>query len=163
MNKAHKTVSKITAIFATAMLVFATIAYAQDVDQKFGKFNITDSNTTLAYAAPTKLAKRTHPEINFTEEAFEHELNDAWLGMPATAKNGKIIGTVIDAYLDANGDVSELLIALDASSLNYAVYVDSKFAELNDIDVKINLSANQIALLEREESNSATADLTGQR
>lgn len=80
----------------------------------------------------------------------EHELNDAWLGMFVKARNGTIVGSVAHAFLDADGEVSELLVELSASQLEYAVFVEVNKAQLNELDVTLNLSASQIANLERE-------------
>lgn len=112
------------------------------------------SNHKLAYAAPDNFKKKPGLFDQFDNGAEEHELNDAWLGMPVKSKDGKLVGTVAYAFLDDNGDVSELLVELSASSLNYAVYVDGDKSELGESAVSVSMSKRQIAALEREEENS---------
>lgn len=90
-------------------------------------------------------------KFDFTEE--EHEMNDAWLGMFVKSSNGTIVGTIAYAFLDTDGEINELLVELSASNLNYAVFVDVDKVRLNELDVKIDLSASQIAKLEREQPN----------
>lgn len=90
-------------------------------------------------------------KFDLTEE--EHELNDSWLGMFVKSSNGTIVGTIAYAFLDADGEISELLVELSASNLDYAVFVDGDNARLNELDVKIDLSISQIAKLEREQPN----------
>lgn len=41
-------------------------------------------------------------------EFYEHPLNDAWLGMPFKGLKGDVIGYVIDAPVDANGEITEV-------------------------------------------------------
>lgn len=89
--------------------------------------------------------------FDLTQE--EHELNDAWLGMFVKSNNGDVVGSVAYAFLDADGNISELLVELSASQLQYAVFVDGNNAQLNELDVTLNLSVSQIANLERENSN----------
>lgn len=89
--------------------------------------------------------------FDLTQE--EHELNDAWLGMFVKSNNGDVVGSVAYAFLDADGNISELLVELSASQLQYAVFVDGNNAQLNELDVTLNLIVSQIANLERENSN----------
>lgn len=89
--------------------------------------------------------------FDLTQE--EHELNDAWLGMFVKSNNGDVVGSVAYAFLDADGNISELLVELSASQLQYAVFVDGNNAQLNELDVTLNLSVSQIVNLERENSN----------
>lgn len=110
-------------------------------------------NFKLSYASQETNENRSKLFDRFDDGADEHELNDAWLGMPVKSNEGKLVGTVAYAYLDDAGDVSELLVELSSSQLTYAVYIDGKNANLSDIDVSIALTTKQIAALEREEGN----------
>ena len=57
-------------------------------------------------------APGTHYELiaEDTSVYFDHELNDAWLGMPVMGPNGTKIGTVIDASVDEDGFVQDILV-----------------------------------------------------
>lgn len=101
----------------------------------------------LAYAPQsTPLDNRFEQFEDFEEE---HELNDAWLGMPVHSAEGELVGFVEDAYLDENGSVEELLVGL--SDHNYAVYIDAENTSLTESEVAVSLSATTIAGLERAE------------
>ena len=102
---------------------------------------------TLAYAPESQANQAPFDQLEAEEEM--HELNDAWLGMPVHSADGELIGFVEDAYLDANGNVEELLVSL--SDHNYAVYVDAAKTELTDSEVAVALPASTIAGLERAE------------
>ncbi len=51
-----------------------------------------------------------YADITFEDgaEFYEHALNDAWLGMPFEGLQGDVIGYVVDAPVDENGDVAEV-------------------------------------------------------
>lgn len=132
-------------VLTVAAFVFAT-GIANVTIAEAGQFKLFGSKIELAYA----------PQDNSTGDRFQqfeneeemHELNDAWLGMPAVSQDGKTIGFVENAYLDDNGLVTELLVSLNDQKI--AVFVDGNLAELNESNVSIDLSASAIAKLERD-------------
>lgn len=132
--------------FTTFAAALITIALAGTVSAEAGQFKLFGKSIELAYAPQN--APLDEPFNQFESEEELHELNDAWLGMPAFSKEGKQIGFIEDAFLDDNGDVSELLVSIEGKS--FAVYVDGKYAELTDTEVGIDLPATTIAGLERE-------------
>lgn len=139
MKQINRTMIVMIALAVTFGASTATTAYAKEW-KLFGK------SFELAYAPE-------EPQLDNRFEQFEseedmHELNDAWLGMPAKSKNGEIIGFVEDAYLDEFGQVTEILVSI--SDENIAVYVDGSNVSLSDLDVSISLTKSQIASLEQE-------------
>ncbi len=133
------------AIMTISAMVFALgLANAPAADA--AGFKLFGKSIELAYAPQDTIIDDRFEQ--FESEEDMHELNDAWLGMPAFSKEGKIIGFVEDAYLDENGDVAELLVSL--SDYKIAVYVDGSDALLTDTNVAISLTKTEIALLERE-------------
>lgn len=136
--------SKIFIPLAVAAMMFAV---AGSENAKAGSFKLFGSKIELAYAPQALMQDDRFNQFDESEEEL-HEMNDAWLGMPVHSADGKLAGFVEDAYLDVNGDVSELLVSL--TDRNYAVYVDSKYAELTDINVSVSLSDAALANLERE-------------
>lgn len=101
----------------------------------------------LAYAPP--MQEEADDEIETGE--YEHELNDAWLGMPVMSKDGRIVGSVIDAWIGEDGEVEELLVGLTQNAGGHAVYVDGTHALLGETEIRVALTASAIAALEREE------------
>lgn len=133
----------IAAVIAAGLTGAINATYAQN-----GNLHLFSSNMEMAYAPQQTDNDDRFAQFESDEEL--HELNDAWLGMPVKSNNGKLIGFVEDAYLDNEGNISELLVSLNGK--NFAVYVDGKFASLSDTEVDINLSGSAIASLEREKS-----------
>ncbi len=101
------------------------------------------SSYLMAYADPE--AKVESPFGYFEESEEAHELNDAWLGMPAISKEGQLVGVVSDAWIDAHGYVSE--ISLYLSGRDYTVLVEGSQLLLWDTVIAIDLPANTIASL----------------
>lgn len=124
------------------------LSLAGTVNAEAGQFKLFGKSIELAYAPQNTPLEERFGQFESEEEL--HELNDAWLGMPAFSKEGKQIGFIEDAYLDDNGEVTELLVSI--SGRNFAVYVDGRYAELSDTQVGIDLPATTIAELERENS-----------
>ncbi len=138
-----KPATRITTLAATLIaLSLAGTATAQS-----GQFTLFGQKIEMAYAPQNAPLDERFDAFDSEEEL--HELNDAWLGMPAHDKSGKLIGFVEDAFLDEEGYVSELLVSIKGK--RFAVYVDGKYAELTDTKVGIDLPASTIAGLEREE------------
>jgi hypothetical protein len=133
----------ITALAASMMLVSASAGNADA-----SSFKLFGSKIELAYAAQPTLQDNRFEQFDEANEEEMHELNDAWLGMPVRSSDGKLAGYVEDAYLDANGDVNEILVGL--SGRNYGVYVSAARAELTDTEVMVSLTNSAIANLKRD-------------
>jgi len=118
-----------------------------DLDAEAGQFKLFGQKIELAYAPQNTPFDNRFDQFESEEEL--HELNDAWLGMPAFSKEGELIGFVEDAYLDDDGYVAELLVSIKGK--RFAVYVDGEHVELTETEVGIDLPATAIAGLEREE------------
>ena len=134
---------------AAAIVIAASLSgvLAASGTAQAGEYALFNKPIALAYAPEAKALDNRFEQFEDFEE--EHELNDAWLGMPVHSADGELIGFVEDAYLDANGNVEELLVSL--SDHNYAVYVDAAKTELTDSEVAVALPASTIAGLERAE------------
>jgi len=131
---------------AVAALILASSA---SIQAHAGTFKLFGSPIEMAYAPqPAPLDQRFEQFENNEEEM--HEMNDAWLGMPVHGADGKLAGFVVDAYLDMDGEISELLVSLPDHG--YAVYVDGIDVELQETKVSVALSSIAIANLEREEA-----------
>jgi sporulation protein YlmC with PRC-barrel domain len=132
---------------AAALIAFSMVSFAAGtVKAEAGQFKLFGQKIEMAYAPQNAPLDDRFDQFESEEEL--HELNDAWLGMPAYSSDGKQIGFVEDAYLDDEGYVSELLVSIKGK--RFAVYVDGKYAELTDTQVGIDLPATAIAGLERE-------------
>ncbi len=137
-----KSVNKFLAIAAVTLATgFVNVSVAEA-----GQFKFFGSKIEMAYAPQDNNADDRFDQFESEEEM--HDLNDAWLGMPAVSRDGKMMGFVEDAILDENGYVTELLVSLSDEKI--AVFVDGNLAELNDVNVSIDLSASAIAKLERD-------------
>ncbi|MCB1422108.1 MAG: PRC-barrel domain-containing protein [Nitratireductor sp.] len=134
---------------AAAIVIAASLSgvFAASGTAQAGEYALFNKPIALAYAPEAKALDNRFEQFEDFEE--EHELNDAWLGMPVHSAEGELIGFVEDAYLDANGDVEELLVSL--SDQNYAVYIDAGKTELTESEVAVALPASTIAGLERAE------------
>lgn len=151
MDYIAKFANKIASL-TIAGIFSAGIAFAaQAGESKVTIFNIAPASQTFAYAAPEKGRDVALPEAFSEEDFIGHELNDAWLGMPAFSSDGKMVGIVEDAYLDESGNVTEILVNLNTTDRNYSVYVGGEHAVLTDTEVGISLSEQTIAGLERAE------------
>ena len=134
---------------AAAIVIAASMAgaFAAPGAAQAGEYTLFNKPIALAYAPENKPVDNRFEQFETFEE--EHELNDAWLGMPVHSAEGDLIGFVEDAYLDANGEVEELLVSL--SGRDYAVYIDAGKTELTESEVAVALPASTIAGLERAE------------
>ena len=134
---------------AAAIVIAASLSgvLAASGTAQAGEYALFNKPIALAYAPEAKALDNRFEQFEDFEE--EHELNDAWLGMPVHSDEGKLIGFVEDAYLDENGDVEELLVSL--SDHNYAVYIDAEKTELTESEVAVALPESTIAGLERAE------------
>ena len=134
---------------AAAIVIAASLSgvFAASGTAQAGEYALFNKPIALAYAPESNAMGNQFEQFEDFEE--EHERNDAWLGMPVHSADGELIGFVEDAYLDANGNVEELLVSL--SDHNYAVYVDAAKTELTDSEVAVALPASTIAGLERAE------------
>ena len=121
-------------------LIVSPVAFANDTSETDAKME------ALAYAPEGSFNDERFSQFEFeVDEYGEHELNDAWLGMPAYSSNGELIGYIEDAFLDENGYVTEIIVGLN----NYQgiVEIKAEFAELDDEKVQFELSNKQIAAL----------------
>ena len=141
MKKSVKSILAIAAIAFTAGSVNVSTASADQI-------GTTNTSYELAYAPQDSTIDSRFEQFDDFED--DHEMNDAWLGMPVVSEDGEIIGFVEDAYLDINGDVDELLVSV--SSLKIAVYVKGEHTTLFDAEVAVSLSTHAIAQLEQEDS-----------
>lgn len=100
----------------------------------------------LSYAPQGSNLDERFSQFEFEESEYaEHELNDAWLGMPAYASDGENIGFIQDAYLDEDGYVTEIIVGLHESQ--GVVEIKGEYAELTEEKVQFELSTAQIASL----------------
>lgn len=132
-------------ILSASALVFALSMANPSTAQAEG-FKLFGKSIALAYAPQNTATENRFAQ--FENEEDMHELNDAWLGMPAFSNDGKIIGFIEDAYLDEDDEITELLVSINDQKI--AVYVDGTRATLTDTKVAIALTKTQIASLERE-------------
>ena len=80
-----------------------------------------------------------------------HELNDAWLGMPVRTMDGSVVGYVEDAFLDSEGYLQELHVALNRSSI--IIKVDAKKVDYTEVAVLVDIPLTSIAELRTEGEN----------
>ena len=115
-----------------------------------------DAGPVLAYAYADPMPERFGgmSDEAYTDSAFtdsgEHELNDAWLGMSVVTQDGVNIGYVTDAFLDAFGNIEEIVVAPaeNGQSMRTAVYVPARFAKLGLHAVDLTLTVEGVATLE---------------
>ena len=123
-----------------SIIIAAPTAFAQDVSEEQARME------ALSYAPQGSKHDERFSQFQFnTDEYAEHELNDAWLGMPAYSSDGKLIGYIEDALLNTNGDIEEIIVGLNENQ--GFVEIKGEFAELSDENVQFNLSNKQIATL----------------
>ena len=140
MNNAF--ISKTLAAFTIATIVVGTSlpAHADDVN-----FN---DRVTMAYGSQEDSADTRFDQFELHGDYDDaHELNDAWLGMPVRDSGGKVIGVVEDAFLDDEGYLTELLVAINGSSVS--VFVDQKNVEYTEVAVLVDLPLRTIASLQQ--------------
>ena len=130
----------------TSLALFLSVA----VSGSFAMANDTNEAQArmeaLSYAPKGSNLDQRFSYFEFEESEYaEHELNDAWLGMPAYSSNGERIGYIQDAYLDKDGYVTEITVGLHESQ--GVVEIKGKYAELTEEKVQFELSTTQIASL----------------
>ncbi len=79
-------------------------------------------------------------DVALTDDSAEHPLNDAWLGMPVETPSGLDVGYVIDAPVNAYGEIVQLVIDTgnsDIYGLDPEITVSASQAELSDTHVEI--------------------------
>jgi len=146
MKKSAQTVLSVAAFAMALGLVNVSTSQA-------GQFKLFGSKIELAYAPQDNTTDNRFDQFDSEEDL--HELNDAWLGMPAFSSEGTMIGFVEDAFLNDNGDITELLVSLSGKKI--AVYVGGEHAELSDTKVAIAMTLTKIAGLERENGFQVTS------
>lgn len=142
----NSSIAKVLIAFtiATSLSLISLTAMAQD-----SNFN---DRIAMAYAPEGEADNAQFDQFDQFElhGAYEdaHELNDAWLGMPVRDAAGEVIGYVEDAFLDAKGGLTELLVSLNGSGV--AVYVNQENVEYTEVGVLVDLPLQMIASLEQE-------------
>lgn len=130
----------------TRIIVASTILSSIAVPSIADDSEILARMEALSYAPEGYTEDDRFSQFEFeTEEYAEHELNDAWLGMPAYSSNGKLIGYVDDAIMDSGGYVTELAVGLNEQQV--LISISGEYAELTDKNVQLELSNKQIAEL----------------
>jgi hypothetical protein len=130
-----------------AAILALSIAFAGTSSAFSAEDAYAGSGYLMAYAEPEAATESPFDYFAETEEA--HELNDAWLGMPAISREGQLVGVVSDAFIDEYGYVSE--IRLDLVGKDHAVYVEGSQVLLLELEVAIDLAATTIANLQPAE------------
>lgn len=133
-----------------AGLAASGTAHAMELNAETG-----DTRYLTAYAepAPERFGALLRDEISPAPELYfpegEHELNDAWLGMSVISEEGVNVGYVIDAYIDEDGMLDELvLMPADAETLAEPVFVPARFARLGNTAVQLDLTVAALETLE---------------
>lgn len=140
MSSLKRTISSVSLSILVSVLAFPSIANATDLSEQQAKME------ALSYAPEGSFNDERFGQFNFETEAYEeHELNDAWLGMPVHSSNGKLIGFINDAIIDENGFVNQVIIGLNEQQT--IVEINAKYAELTNEKVQLELSTQQVAAL----------------
>ena len=100
----------------------------------------------LAASADLSVFEQISPEMS--EEMFEHDLNDAWLGMPVFGPNGTTVGVVLDAPVDEYGEVAEILVG-QVNLYDRDIEADEPEALVFPIE-RVELLEDHVALLPLE-------------
>lgn len=148
MTKATNRTILAAIVAAGALFAAAAPASAFQLEPAAG----AASPTVLAYADP--MQGRFGPSVE-EEGSHDHELNDAWLGMTVEANNGDILGYVVDALVDANGDITDIIVASDPNS-SVEIFIPAELATLGDQTVTLALSKQDVANI-RAASNAVIA------
>jgi hypothetical protein len=129
--------------FAVAALFGAGLAAAMQLNAAAEK-----APRVLAYAEP--MPERFGAFDALRSHDGEHELNDAWMGMTVVSADGVVLGYVVDAFIDADGSLDEIVIepAGTEGAPETPVYVPAQFAELGAQTVQVHLDARTVAQLE---------------
>lgn len=136
-----KTQSIILTSTLIAMLETFTIVQAAQAQDESKRLAMLEA---LSYAPQNTFNDERFAQFDIeNDDYYEHELNDAWLGMPAHDIHGKLIGFIEDAILDENGYITKVFIGLSNSEIN--IKIDGEFAELTSEKVKLELTKQQVA------------------
>lgn len=139
-------ITKIAPLLMAPLIIVSstTLSSASDLSEEQAKIE------ALSYAPTDSFNDDRFSQFSFeSDEYYEHELNDAWLGMPAYSKDGSLIGYIEDAIVDSDGFITEILLGINSSEIS--IEIDGNYAELTSENVKLELSEKQIAQLVSEE------------
>lgn len=140
MSSLKKIISSVSLSLLVSVSVHSSNANAVDISEQTAKME------ALSYAPEGNFNDERFGQFDFeTEDYAEHELNDAWLGMPVHSSNGSLIGYINDAIIDANGDVEQVIIGLNEQQT--IVEIKAEYAELTNDRVQLELSNRQVAAL----------------
>jgi len=141
MFASKSTFKKLGLALLVSSLIAVPATYANDTSEAEARLE------ALAYAPDGGIDDERFSQFELeTDEYYEHELNDAWLGMPAYSSNGTLVGYIDDAILDDNGEVTQIIVGLNGG--NAYVEIGGEFAKLDSEKVQFELSNTQIAELE---------------
>jgi len=142
MPALKNTFEKLGIALVLSSLIAVPATYANDTSEANARLE------ALSYAPEGSPQDERFSQFELeTDEYYEHELNDAWLGMPAYSSNGELVGYIDDAILDGNGDVANIIVGLNGG--NAYVEINGELAELDSEKVQVELSNTQIAELAR--------------
>ena len=134
----------LVAAVATSVITLTGVSNAQaEQTGQFASVSVLAERFD-AGPAPVALGSDTY-EIAFEDgaEFYEHPLNDAWLGMPFKGLKGDVIGYVIDAPVNDDGEVTEVHVG--EPSLDWD---QQDAAHISDTDDLLVFSAEQVALMD---------------
>lgn len=139
-------IGQCVAIAAMIWLVIGTVnAYAFDLGGDARGARV------LAYAEPMPerfgdaFAEQPRLEAPAIEDA--HPMNDAWMGLTAVTADGVVAGYVSDAFVEADGTVSELVITpADAATMAVPVFVDVADIQPGVYDVTLRLTLAELRM-----------------
>ena len=111
--------------------------------------------TSYADPAPKGFEMQGDRMDPYADEAYAseetHILNDAWLGLSVISEDGVNLGYVTDAFIDENGNMSELVVVpadADSKIVSTPVYVPAQHASLGGNAVNVDITAEGFATLE---------------
>ena len=141
----------------SAVVAFAfapASAHAFSLDGTTAKATvIEESGTEAAYAPQTEsFDERFAPFTATAEGEWEHELNDAWLGMTVLSADGATLGYVVDAVIGGNGELDELALETAAAGEkilgpNAEVFLPGRLATLGEEFVSLTIDRNALAMM----------------
>ncbi len=134
----------LVAAAATSVITFYS-ATSANAEQTIGNAPVSIATERFdAGPAPMPLADGAG-EIMFEDgaEFYEHDLNDAWLGMPFKGLQGDVIGYVIDAPVNEYGEVAEVHVG--EPSLDWK---EDDAGHVSETDEPLVFKADQVALMD---------------
>ncbi len=134
----------LVAAAATSALTFYS-ATSANAEQTMGNAsNSISAERFDAGPAPMALDNSTI-EVVFEDgaEFYDHELNDAWLGMPFKGLQGDVIGYVIDAPVGDDGEITEVHVGEPILDWN-----EQNEANVSETDTALVFKADQVALMD---------------